>query len=77
MFVSEDGKSTYSGITDASGVFSLTSGTSSAGVPAGTYKVTVTKVPNLGGGEMKPDSPEYLAQMEKERKEIEKGEAQK
>jgi len=47
-FISEDGKDTYSGFTDASGNFSLSSGPQEGARP-GTYKVTVVKAKKLEG----------------------------
>jgi hypothetical protein len=72
-FISDDDPSKiYSGFTDASGKFSLSSGEKS-GIPAGSYKVTVVKTPKVAGAEaMNPSSPEYLKQMEKEAKDAPK-----
>jgi len=66
VFVSEDGKSSFSGQSDASGKFSISSADGKSGIPAGTYKVVVTKRAALGGGEMSPDSPEAKAAMMKD-----------
>jgi hypothetical protein len=62
-FVSEDGKSTYSGSTDASGNFSLQSGEKVGALP-GDYKITVVKSPIKPSAEvMSPDSTEGMKQM--------------
>jgi hypothetical protein len=65
VFVSEDGKNTYSGQSDASGSFTITGADGKSGVPAGNYKVTVSKRSGMGGGEMAPDSAEAMAAMKK------------
>jgi len=64
-FVSEDGKSTYSGQSDANGNFTIAGGADNKqGAPSGTYKVLVIKTPKYEG-KMEPGSPEYFKQMEK------------
>jgi hypothetical protein len=70
-FVSDDGKS-YSGFTDAGGNFTLNGPDQKSGVPAGTYKVTVTKQRNMtvdtsGGDEaQKGDLSKMMSKMGKE-----------
>ncbi len=64
-FVSEDGKTTYTGLTDGNGNFSLVSATNKNGVASGNYKVTVVKRPSLGGGAMDPSSPDAMKAMQK------------
>jgi len=73
-FVSDaDPAKIYGGFTDASGKFSLSTG-DKAGIPAGSYKVTVVKTPKVAGAEsMAPGSPEYLKQMEKAAKDAPRG----
>jgi hypothetical protein len=68
-FVSEDGSKTYSGLTDASGAFSLVSG-EKQGAPAGSYKVVVVKSPVVKGGEaLEPGGDDYMKHMQEEGKE--------
>lgn len=71
-FYSEDGRS-YSGGTDASGAFKLNAG-EKAGIPAGTYKVMVTKIASLveSGESAKPGESDYIKAIEKQKKENEK-----
>lgn len=71
-FLSDDGKTTAFGNTDASGNFTLSTG-EIAGAIAGNYKVVVVKAPKVvGGAEMSPGgdgvgmSKEYVKQMEKD-----------
>jgi hypothetical protein len=67
-FVPEDAKGQpANGITDASGTFTLKTGTKS-GVAPGNYKVVVVKTPQATGfdpGKMKPGSPEAQEEMKK------------
>jgi hypothetical protein len=64
-FVSEDGKSTYSGASDASGNFSLQTG-DKVGAVTGSYKVLVTKSPYKPTAEA-PD-PKGMQKMEEKDK---------
>jgi hypothetical protein len=65
--ISDDGKKTFGGQSDASGKFVIYSG-EKPGAQAGTYKVLVTK-PKKVTGDMTPGSSDYLKQMEKQSKE--------
>lgn len=73
-FVSEDGKNTFSGSSDASGNFTVSGPTKSSSIPSGTYKVLVVKPPkgSGGGGPIDPSSPDYVQQMKKEKEEADK-----
>jgi hypothetical protein len=65
-FVTADGKQSASGLTDASGHFSLSTATVPGAYP-GDYKVIVVKNPQVAGNEsMTADSPEYMKHMKKE-----------
>jgi len=66
-FMSDDGKNTYAGLTDASGKYTLYAG-EKPGASAGSYKVLVTK-PKKVEGDMTPGSADYLKQMAKATKE--------
>jgi hypothetical protein len=64
-FVTADGKQSASGLTDASGHFSLSTANASGAFP-GDYKVLVVKNPEVKGNEtMTADSPEYMKHMKK------------
>jgi len=70
--VSEDGKTTFSGVTDTSGTFTIASG-EQPGAPSGTYKVIITKFKSALDGEgMNPTDPGYMKAMEKQGKELSK-----
>jgi hypothetical protein len=72
-FVAEDGKTAYTGFTEAGGTFTLVGPDGKPGVPAGNYKVTVVKHAMMTGGEAAgPGSPDYMKQMEKMSKEAAK-----
>jgi hypothetical protein len=60
-FISDDGKKTFAGQTDASGNFTIYSG-EKPGATAGTYKVLVTKAKKIEG-DMTPGSADYMKQM--------------
>jgi hypothetical protein len=68
VFVADDGSgNTASGLTDASGKFTLTAG-NKKGAVAGNYKVLITKTKAVGeggAGGLKPGSPEYIELMKK------------
>jgi len=65
-FISEDRKQAYNGRSDANGNFELFTD-EKPGAPAGTYKVVVTKVkPVPGGDQMTPGGGDYGKQMQKE-----------
>jgi len=65
-FVSEDGNSTYIGVSDASGNFTLTSSTGGKkGAPAGTYKVTVVKGAKFSG-DLTPGGADAMKNGQKE-----------
>lgn len=71
VFTSPDGKTNASGMTDAAGAFTLSTG-EKLGAAAGTYKVTVSKYAVIVGA-MSPSQTEgggmnkdYLAAMKKE-----------
>lgn len=65
-FVTADGKLSASGLTDASGHFSLSTASGPGAFP-GDYKVVVVKNPQVAGNEtMTADSPEYMKHMKKE-----------
>jgi hypothetical protein len=67
-FMTEDGKQTSVGATDASGKFQLFTADKPGALP-GSYKVTVVKTPKVAGAEsMSPGNPEYLKQMKEESK---------
>ena len=71
-FVSEDGSKAYSGVTDASGNFTLLSGNKPGGTP-GSYKVTVVKIKEVQGVEnMTPGGDAYTKMMAGQQKEGEK-----
>jgi hypothetical protein len=55
-FVSEDGKATFSGTTDAAGEFTLAGTDGKAGAKPGTYKVMVTKM-SANAEPMAPPNP--------------------
>lgn len=64
-FVTEDGKQSFSGQSDASGNFTL-SGPNGPGAAPGNYKVLVVKAPKIPGAEnAQPGSPEYMKVAEK------------
>lgn len=67
-FVTDDGKKSYAGLTDASGKYTITTG-DKPGLPAGAYKVTVTKPKKMEGGDMTPGSADYMKSMAKMAKE--------
>jgi len=70
VFVSEDGKNTYSGVSDASGNFSVTAADGKGGIPSGTYKVTVVKSAASTTGPLDPTKGgDYFKAMEKDAKE--------
>jgi hypothetical protein len=71
-FVSSDGITLYSGFTDQTGTFTLSTPDGKEGVPPGTYKVTVVKHAAMQGGEGGAGSPEYTKMMEKSAKEAAK-----
>ena len=65
-FMSEDGKTTYSGFSDSSGTFTLNGPDGKPGVPAGTYKVTVVKHAAMTGGDAAgAGSADAMAMMKK------------
>jgi hypothetical protein len=66
VFTSEDGSKTASGRSDEQGNFTL-SFENGPGIPAGTYKVTVTKTAAVGqmSGPGEGDAKDYIAQMMK------------
>lgn len=66
IFMTEDGKTTYSGETDAKGNFTLTDFRQKTSIPSGTYKVIVTKNPPAGNINMDPSNPESMKVMQKE-----------
>lgn len=67
-FVSEDGSTSYSGFTDASGNCTLDTEPGKEAKP-GTYKIVVIKTPKVDSpGEITPGSPEAVKQMQKEAK---------
>ena len=75
-FISDDGKNTSSGSTDASGNFTLTTG-DAKGAYTGTYKVTVSKYPKMAGSSPTVDGggtnpgvmdKDYLKSMEASKK---------
>lgn len=69
VFLSEDGKRSFSGFSDEQGNFVLSSN-AGLGALAGKYKVTVVKAPKTEGKtDVKGDSPEYAAMMQKSMKE--------
>jgi hypothetical protein len=64
-FFPQAGGQSGTGVTDSSGVFSIYTG-NKAGVPAGSYKVTVTKTGGaVAPADMTPGSPEYMKMMAK------------
>ncbi|MDB5308321.1 MAG: hypothetical protein JWO38_2523 [Gemmataceae bacterium] len=69
-FVTEDGKQSATGFTDASGNFTLTTD-AKAGARAGHYKVVVVKNSPLKGAEggVSASSPDYMKMMKKEHEE--------
>lgn len=69
VFMAEDAKTTYSGVTDSGGNFTLKAADNKSGIPSGTYKVTVVKTAALTTGPIDPKSPEYMKMMEKDSKE--------
>ena len=72
--VSDDGKKSYAGVTDASGNFAILSG-DKPGAPAGSYKVLVIKnksVAGLGEGGMVAGGDSYMKMMKGNQKEAEK-----
>lgn len=72
-FVAEDGKTAYTGFTEAGGTFTLVGPDGKPGVPAGTYKVTVVKHAAKSGGEAAgPGSPDYMKEMQNSAKEAAK-----
>jgi hypothetical protein len=62
-FISDDGKKTFGGQTDASGKYAMYFG-EKPGVHAGTYKVLVTKAKKIEG-DMTAGGADYMKQMEK------------
>jgi len=67
-FVSEDGSTSYTGFTDASGNCTLDWGQGKE-TKAGTYKIIVIKAPKVDlPGEITPGSPEAMKQMQSETK---------
>jgi hypothetical protein len=74
LFISDDGKNSFRGMTDASGNFTLVGENSKAGVLPGSYKVTVVKQKGIAGAEgMVAGSPDAMKAMEKEAKSGTKG----
>src|SRR5215831_14904763 len=65
-FITADGKQSASGLTDASGHFSLSTANQPGALP-GEYKIVVVKSPAVAGNEkMTADSAEYMKHMKKE-----------
>jgi hypothetical protein len=69
VFASEDGKTSYTGVSDDSGNFTVSGSDGKSGIPSGTYKVTVVKTAASTTGPLDPKSPEYFKAMEKDAKE--------
>lgn len=70
--ISDDGKKSFSGLSDASGNFEIKSG-DKPGAPAGSYKVTVVKTKAIpGAATMEAGGADYMKMMQGKAKEADK-----